>query len=48
MVRCPPDYQVSMKSNEAELLTWDEVAVAVGVDVVAVGVGVVMASEVMS
>lgn len=47
MVRCPPDYRVSMESNEAEL-TWDEVAVAVGVDVVAAGVGVVMATEVMS
>ena len=47
MVRCPPEIRVSMESNEAEV-TWDEVAVAVGVDVVAAGVGVVMASEVMS
>ena len=50
MVRYPPDDdQVNMESNIDILeVTWDKVAMAIGVDVVAAGVRIVMTSKVMS
>ena len=49
MVLYPPDDdQVIMESNMTHQVTWDKVAMAVSVDVVAAGVRIVMASKVMS
>ena len=50
MVRYPPDDdQVNMESNMmTHQVTWDKIAMAIGVDVVAAGVRIVMTSKVMS